>query len=484
MSCEIKVLLVNPPISSTLGGTPPFGLMYIASVLEKNGIKVEIFDRHDLDYEQYKLVLLNHITTNLPDIVGFTCYLGDVADVKEICLKLKKIRGDIAIVVGGFHPSLFPEQFNGFADYVVIGEGENTMLELTKALENKKDIGNVNGLAILGEDIKFTATRKLTDLRTVPFLAYHLVDMNYYTKVTDGRLRGVLLNCGALFSSRGCPFKCTFCPTTHFLGRNQRVRDPQDVVNEIEFLINNYDVNGIQFLDESFTLNKKHVTDICDELIKRKLDIVWGCYTRVNLVSEDLLKKMKIAGCIQIDFGVESGSQRILNLLKKGITVEQVKSTFLLCEKIGIRTFANYLTNIPGETVEERNCTIELSHELKANRFTYNIFLPYPGTKLNEDFGIKVKEEDYKYFFTLKKDANLKYITENYNFTPDNKDLDELHNEAVQKIKHKSLYPFILNTRYIKSLFMTHRKKEYFEWVLNKGIYIMKKKLNKVKKIN
>lgn len=484
MGSEVKVLLINPPVTSIYGGTPPYGLMYIASVLEKNGIKVEIFNRNDLDYKQYKLALLNHITKNLPDIVGFTCYLGDVADVKEMCLEIKKISSDIKIVVGGFHPSMFPQQFQGFANYVVIGEGEITMLEFTKALESKKEISNVNGLAILGKNMKLTPPRELTDLQTLPFPAYHLVDMNFYTKVTDGRLRGVLINCGALFTSRGCPFKCTFCPTTHYLGLNQRLRNPQDVVNEIEFLINEYDLNGIYFLDETFTLNKKHVTEICDELIKRKLDVVWGCETRANLLGEGLLKKMKMAGCIQIDFGVESGSQRILNLLKKGITIEQVKNTFMLCRKNGIRTFANYLTNIPDETVEERNRTIEFANELKANRFTYNIFVPYPGTKLNEDFGIEVKEKDYKYFFTLKKDANMKYITENYNFTPDKKDLDELSNEAIQKIKHKSLYPFILNKCYIKSLIRSGRKKEYFNWVLNKCIYLMKKKLKNPNRIN
>ena len=233
---KLKVLLVNPPLSSIYGGFPPIGLMHIASLLEINEISVLIFDKPKLNYTQYITQFLDHIRKNQPDIIGFTCYIGDVDDVKKLLLKIKQIKNDIINVVGGFHPSMFPEQFLGYADYVVIGEGEITMLELIKALEVHKEV-KIKGIAILEEKVTYTESRELTDINMLPSPAYHLVDMKYYTNVSDGRLRGVLLNCGFIFSSRGCPFKCTFCPMTRFLGLKQRFIDPIKVVDEIEFLI-------------------------------------------------------------------------------------------------------------------------------------------------------------------------------------------------------------------------------------------------------
>ena len=474
-SMRIKVLLVNPPLSSIFGGFPPLGLMYIASVLEKNGISVEIFDRQKLNYEQYISVFLDYIRKTTPDIIGFTCYIGDVDDVRELCLKIKQIRKDVIIVVGGFHPSMFPEQFFGYSDYVVIGEGEMTMLELIKTIESKREVTKVKGIAILGKKIIYTESRELADINMLPGPAYHLVDMKYYTNISDGRLRGVLLNCGFIFSSRGCPFKCTFCPMTRFLGLKQRYMNPVKVVDEIEFLVKNYNINGLQFLDETLTLNRKHIVEICDEILKRKINIMWGSYTRANLVNSELLKKLSESGCIQIDFGVESGSQRVLDMLKKGVTIEQIKHTFKLCREYNIRTFANYLTNIPGETVEEREKTIEFANSLNADRFTYNIFLPYPNTKINEENGIIISEKDYKYFFMFKRNSNLKFFSENYNFTPDKKDLDELFNDATKRIRHASPYPILLNQKYLCSILRSKRKIEYILWMQNKLIYLIKK---------
>ncbi|MCZ7355826.1 MAG: radical SAM protein [Candidatus Methanoperedens sp.] len=469
----MKVLLVNPPITAIHGHIPPLGLMCIASNLEKNGIDVEIFNRKEIkSYEDYKSVLLEHINLTHPDLIGFTCYLGDVSDIKELCVGIKKIK-DIPIVVGGFHPSYAPQEFLGYADYVCIGEGEITVLELAKSIENNTPITDVQGISVLKHSVKYTEPRPLADLDTLPPPAYHLIDMSYYTRLTDGILRGVLVSCGTLYTSRGCPYHCTFCPKQHFLGP-QRLINAKKAVDEMEILIKKYKVNAIYFLDETFTINKQHVYEICDEIDKRGIKIIWGCDTRANLLSEDLLLRMKKSGCIQVDFGLESGVERVLKILKKGVSLQQAKDTLEMCRKNGVRTLANYMTNIPTETVQEREETIRFAKEINADRLIYNIFVPFPGCEIVEKYNISVTEKDYPYLNTLKQNATLKYVTENYNFTPDHKDLDELAREAIFRIGHRRLYPFIMNWIYVKNIVIGNRKIEYLKWTINKGLNVIK----------
>jgi radical SAM superfamily enzyme YgiQ (UPF0313 family) len=220
--------------------------------------------------------------------------------------------------------------------------------------------------------------------------------MDFYTEPHDSFIRGMIISGSVVFTSRGCPYRCAFCSSRNVFGKSVRCRSAKNVVDEIEFLVNNYGIDGFYILDDTFTVIKKHVINICNELKRRKLDLIWGCETRVNLINTNILRIMKDSGCVQIDFGVESGSQKILNILQKDITIRQIKRAFNLCHKLGIRTYANFMINNPQETFEDIEKTRKLAKTIKPTYSDVWITTPFPGTKLEEMFGVNLTIKDYK----------------------------------------------------------------------------------------
>ncbi len=473
----IDVCLVSPPKRAYNHHRPPLALMLLASALEKNGIRTEIVDPKSetavVGSQHDKIVgcILKQIEKLNPGIVGITCYTPEFNDVIEISNKIKKINRDVKIIVGGVHPTLRPKEFfweGSPVDFVVIGEGEVTLHELAHAILDNKNYNDISGIGYYdktrNEYVQTEARPLINDLDAMPFPAYDKVDMKYYTLPNPYSVRGLFLSSFYILVGRGCPSQCTFCVSAEMRkvlapGKSLRCRSAKNVVDEIEFLKKTYGIDSFYFIDDNFTIRKDLVSDICDELIKRKLNLIWACSARINTVSEELLQKMRKSGCIQVDFGVESGSPDVLKRLKKGIKVDHVKNIFDICHRTGMRTFANILINTPEETEEDLKLTLELLDSINPTVTSFNIFIPYIGTEIYEKQNVNLNPEEY---YLLSEPPRELVLDPRFRFAKHNLDFNEFYIKNHKK--YNSLFAFLpdyFSKIYLTQIFKSRRKAEY-----------------------
>jgi radical SAM superfamily enzyme YgiQ (UPF0313 family) len=377
----MKIALINPRVESYSSTLPPLGLLYIAAVLEKEGFEVMVFDPHpDNDSE------LDHIINYQPDIIGLSILTTYVQRAKNIISILKERLKNSILIVGGVHPTVLPEKSLSLfgADVVVVGEGEITMRELVLSLNKDRHISNIKGIVYKNnQDIIKNPPRELIeDLDSIPFPARDLVDFEKYL-FPPGIIRGYWSERStSLITSRGCPFHCIFCGSQAIFGRRVRRRSVENVINELKVLINNYGIDSVWFIDDTFTINKRWVNDFCNAVIHNDLKIKWGCQARVNTVHEETLSLMKSAGLVQLDFGVESGSDKVLKALKKDSNEVTIRNAFRITKKVGVRTLATFIFNNPSEEKEDIVKTFMLAKEINPD-FVSSFFLtPFPGTEL------------------------------------------------------------------------------------------------------
>jgi anaerobic magnesium-protoporphyrin IX monomethyl ester cyclase len=358
---------------------PPLGLASLAAVLEENGHSVRIIDASALGAS---LSWVQHeIRKEQPNIVGVTSTTPTIQEALAIVEAAKDGCPSAITIVGGPHVTFLPVETLrecSQLDVVCVGEGERTILELTQAIEHKASLSKVRGIVYRSGDhiIKTPPQPLIDDLDSLPFPARHLLPMDRYT------ILGKKAIIGHLMTSRGCPFNCTFCASSLLFGKRFRGRSPKNVVDEIEQVVSEYDPESIEFSDDEFTLDRKRVGGICDEIRRRGLSIIWACSSRVDVISRELLQKMRAAGCFFIYYGVESGSQRILNLMRKGITMEQVIDAIRWTKEVGIETLASYIIGFPDETEEDIGKTIALAKKLDTDYAQFSLATPYPGTEL------------------------------------------------------------------------------------------------------
>jgi len=382
----LKIAFVNPSAPhieslSVVGmKTPPLGLAYLASTLERSGHEVEIIDALalELPISQVK----KELEKDQPDIIGVTAATPTIYNAFDVVKTAKSVCPRSFTILGGPHPSFLPVETLKECpelDAVCIGEGEETMVEVAEALEGDRELAKVKGIAFKskGGTIIKTSTRPfIKDLDSVHFPAWHLLPMDKYGVL--GR-KSVICH---MMTSRGCPFQCIFCSSSLLFGKRYRARSAENVVDEMEYIVSKYNPESIEFSDDAFTLDQKRVEDICDEIRRRGLDMGWACSSRVDTVSRRLLEKMKEAGCFLIYYGIESGSQRILDFVKKGIKIEQVKKTVRWTKEVGIKTLGSFIMGFPDETKKEIKETIEFSRRLKLDYAQFSVATPYPGTEL------------------------------------------------------------------------------------------------------
>ena len=396
---------------------PPLGLAYVASALLKADYQVEIIDnymlRKPLDHIQ------NEVNRLTPEIVGITCGSVTYKQCIETAKAIKEILPSCKIVTGGWHPSYLPESMlkHPEIDYVVIGEGERAIVDLAKNITENRDASSIEkipGVAYKhnGQVVK-NAPVLIDDLDQIPFPARHLLPMNLYLRKMEFLDANPVDTMNVI---RGCPYNCAFCDTKGLWGFKCRAFSPTYIVEEIEYMVNNFGTRGVYFIGDNFTINKKHTIELC-RLLKSKVNVEWICDTRVDLVSPDLLKEMKAAGCKTIWFGVESGSSRILEQLNKGVSLEQATKAFKLCRKEDIQISCSVMMGIPGETVSDMEATYNFVKKLNPDWIHFNIFVAYPGSGLYneviqngfydrlEDFVayVKTDEFDYKMLLELQK---------------------------------------------------------------------------------
>ena len=399
----MRILLIDPPFYRIFGFYNryfPFGVATIGTVLKDALHDVLVYDADandnptDMDYtrlpEKYRQYLdsfkdennpiwievKNTIKDFNPDIVGVSIWTTFAASAFHIAKLCKEIKPSCSVIMGGPHASVKAEEvlkLSPDVDYVVRGEGEITVYELAQHIENNRnDLSAILGLSYRFDgEIRHNAHRENTrDLDAFPSPARSLL-MNE-SKYTSEDM-------GLIMTSRGCPFGCTYCSTDT---RRVSYRSIDNVLKEIRLVKERYGTSQFSFKDDSFTVNKKRVEDFCDRLIRDKFNIHWECNTRVNLVTEDLLLKMKKAGCNGIKVGIESGSERVLKEMNKGITHDHVRSAAKLFRKFGIHWTGYFMMGVPGETVEDVYKTLDFMYEVKPDFASIGVYEPFPGTPM------------------------------------------------------------------------------------------------------
>jgi len=360
----------------------PIFMAYAAAVLEEKGFSVKVIDAVAEELQPNELI--SNSSKIDPDLVIMETSTPSIKSDLNTA-KLLKARLGMPIVFIGPHATVFATEIlqeHPYVDMIARGEYDFTLSEVAESVERGADLHHVQGITYRNDSkvIKNPDRNLIQNLDELPYPARHLIPPNRYV-MAHFTFTPFLL----MISSRGCPYRCTFClwPKTMY-GYKFRARSPEKVVDEMEYLINEFRAREIYFHDDTFTLGKKRVLEICREVNKRKLDISWSCLGRVDNCDKELLSEMTKAGCVKILFGVESGSQEILNKCKKGITIEQVKNTFHLTKNAGIKTHATFMFGLPGETRETVRKTIEFAKELDPDTIQFSIAIPYPGTEFYE----------------------------------------------------------------------------------------------------
>ena len=391
-----------PPIKSPWGISgklPPLGLAYVAESLEKAGFQVEILDNYNLKkpIEQVK----QEIKRLEPEIVGITCGSVTYRRCIETAQAVKEVLPSCKVVVGGWQPTYMPESLLQYPeiDYLVMGEGEQAMVELANNIakgEDKSDIAKIAGIAYRHKKkIVKTSPTFIQDLDQIPFPARHLLPMHIYDRIIPYLDASPVDTMNVI---RGCPYNCTYCETKKLWGPTCRAFSPSRVVAEIEHLVQNFGSKGVYFVGDNFTINKKRTLELCNLIKKEKLDIKWVCDTRVDQVSRELLREMKYAGCQTIWFGVESGSAPILEKLNKKITIEQITHVFKLCKEEGVRIACSFMLGIPGETVNDMKATFKFAKKLDPDWCQFNTYVAVPGSRLYDEImqnGLYDRVEDF-----------------------------------------------------------------------------------------
>jgi anaerobic magnesium-protoporphyrin IX monomethyl ester cyclase len=393
---DMDVLLLNPydenAVKNGLGLiTPPLSLMYLASALEEDSFSVKIHD-DDLHLQGYYR-FADLASRGDPHLIGVTATTSTIGTALNYLQVIKERLPDVITVIGGPHPTFMPRETleSRVVDVVVLGEGEETLRELA----SNPDLSSVRGIAYQDSEgrLKLNQPRPLIkDLDSLPFPARHLVPFDSY-----GDSSGII-------TSRGCVYSCGYCSSSQIMGKKFRARSPQNVVDEMEELVDQYGVRDMAFMDDTFMLNKKRAGDIAREIKSRDLDVSFVASSRVDSVNQDLLFKLKEAGMNTLYYGVESGSQRVLDLMKKGITLKQAESAVKSAKEAGLKVLTSFILGYPGETREDLDKTIDFSIKLDPDYSQYSILTPFPGTPLYQDLKEKglIDTEDWKEYTVMK----------------------------------------------------------------------------------
>ena len=371
-------MLINPP-QNTKYPQPPLGLASIAAVLEGENYQVEILDANALQLSESEVAK----ETGNVDIIGITAMTPFINSAIKVAKEIKKGKPGSTVIVGGAHVTVLPEETLRNVpeiDIIVRGEGEETVVELYEALKSSDSLQKVRGITYRDNGrSKSTPMRPLiANLDSLPFPAYHLLPLHRYKPHPP---HGRRLPFMAMVTSRGCPYNCIFCSKPIFGGKF-RSQSQQRIASEVEYLARKFKIKEIAFYDDIFTLDKKRIAKLAEEFKKRNLSLPWTCETRVDLVTEELLKEMKQAGCYMIAYGIESGNQTILNSLRKKITIEQVTEAVKVTRDVGIQSIGYFMLGSPGETPLTIRQTIDFANYLPLDFAQFSVTIPFPGTDI------------------------------------------------------------------------------------------------------
>lgn len=377
----MKATMLNPKVEDV--STMPLGILYVASTLEEAGHKVNAFDPLPT-VDDAKII--RKIVQWGPDVVGISCTTAQMGRGLAFSHLIKEMNPDVKTVFGGYHTTAHPLEVlrDESVDFVIRNEGEITMRELCGELESgHTDLAKVDGLGYKEDGhMKLNRPRELVqNLDVLPHPSRHLLPVEWYLR-PPGKIRGYWLERSCtMMASRGCPYFCNFCGSNAVFGRVPRYRSAENVIEEIKLLQEAWNVEGVWFADDEFTINEKWCKDFSEKLAAEKLDFVWSCQARVNHGDMELLRAMRKSGCVQIDYGVESGSQKVLNALRKGTTPKMIREKFKMTRDAGIRTGASHIIGGPGETWEDLQMTYDQVQAIKPNFADFYFLTPLPGSE-------------------------------------------------------------------------------------------------------
>jgi len=387
----MKVLFINPSFKNLVqvpgpeaipelaSVAPPLGLLYVAAYAEKNTAHtIEVLDANleGLTPEQ----IGEQVAQRKPDLAGITATTFSLMDVVLTAKAVQRARPETLVVLGGPHVFFFPDETMTLPemDYLIMGEGERPFSQLLDVLSGNGDFAQVPGLVWRnkqGEVVKNPMAPYVEDLDSLPFPARHLVPIERYRSLMTHEAF-----LATIMSSRGCPYRCTFCNQRH-MGGKFRARSVESVIAEME-LCAKMGFREIMFYDDTFTINRKRVLEICDRLIERRLPVKWDIRARVNTLDEEVLDRLAAAGCVRLRIGVESGTPEILSVLNKGINLEAARRVFALAAARGFTTFAYFMIGNPTETREQIQRTVAFAKELRCDFVEFSPTHPCPGTEL------------------------------------------------------------------------------------------------------
>jgi anaerobic magnesium-protoporphyrin IX monomethyl ester cyclase len=377
----MKIVLVRPFYNSYII-TPPLGLGYLSSILKQNGIQTIIIDALMLGLSEKELIAA--IKKEKPDAVAITCLTAFSREVVSLskCLKALSMR----VIIGGVHPTFLPFRTlcDSGCDFVICGEGEVPLLRLIKNNFNPKGIKGIyhqNNLKRENKKIEFAEI--IENINDLPFPDWEQMDPRKYTKAPHG-LFVRHFPIGIVIATRGCPYECTFCSSPNFFKRHVRFRSPENIVDEIEYLVKTFKTREIHFEDDNLTLKRDHTERLCRLIIERGLKIFWACPNgiRADKVDKDLIKLMKRSGCYYLSFGIESASLEILKNIKKKISLDVIKKSIDIASHERILTQGFFVFGLPGETQKTIEQTIKFAGKTKLSRAQFAILDVLPGSEL------------------------------------------------------------------------------------------------------
>lgn len=390
----MKIIFVHPNWTERLGKFarlaqkrspyPNLGILYLASIAEKKGHKVEIIDG---DVENLTTPdIVEYLLKNKFDIVGITATTPIFHKAVRLAESLKENKYNAKILIGGVHFNIFKKKiFYDCFDYGFFGESEYTFGQFLDIIENgSNNFDDMKGFVYRknGQIIETLPAESIKDLDALDFPAMHLLKLDRYILTFGRKYRPK--RALSILPSRGCPFKCVFC-CEPLLNNVFRYRSPKNVVDEIEKRHKELQVSHFCFSDTSMTLNRNRIEGICHEIIERNLKITFEGSTRANLVDESLLKLMKSAGLIRISFGLESGDPEVLRIIRKGVSLEDVSKALEIADKLGIEIWVSAIIGLPGDTRESVNRTINfIKNRPQILYSTLGIANPYPGSEMYE----------------------------------------------------------------------------------------------------
>ena len=404
----MKVLLIHPPMTllpnEIPSVVPPLGLAYIGAVLEKEGYKVEILDAVALNWknpskvndmfhlgQSWKDISIS-IERSKPDVVGVSCLFSSQSHNAHKVAELTKAYDiKVPVVIGGAHPSALPQKVleDPNVDYVVVGEGEATMLEFLDKWSKGAPLNDIEGFAYKKDkEIKLKPRKEfIKNLDSLPFPARHLLPMEEYFNAMQSHVVTLMRrHFTSMITSRGCPFNCVFCSIHTIWGYNWRARSPNNVLLEIEHLVKTFKVREIHFEDDNLTLDRKRIEKICDMIIESKLDIKWATPNGVAIwtLNKNLLNKMKKSGCYKLSFGIESGDPETLKFIGKPIDLKHARKVIQWANELGIWTHGFFVIGFPYESKASIARTLRFATESDLDFASFFIATSLPGTRLLE----------------------------------------------------------------------------------------------------